>query len=137
MGRVRLSQLSVHVDEMFRPFSEHATSPRARQTQPQRLHRCICTAPVQSGRAFVCMSCRYLEEEAVHTYTRIINEIETGKLPVWQKQPAPPIAIRYWRLKTDAKMLDLMYAIRADESIHRDVNHVFAALPEGMPNPFK
>lgn len=60
-----------------------------------------------------------LEEEAVFTYSSAIQEIEEGRLPEWEKMPAPRIAIDYWRLKEDAKMLDVLYAVRSDEAGHR------------------
>ena len=60
-----------------------------------------------------------LEEEAVITYSLAINEVESGRLPEWEKMPAPRIAIDYWRLKEDAKMLDVLYAVRSDEAGHR------------------
>lgn len=79
----------------------------------------------------------YLEEEAVKTYTRILEDMDSGKLPEWADKPAPKIAKKYWRLDDKASMRDLILAVRADEAIHRDVNHVFATLPTGQPNPFK
>lgn len=42
----------------------------------------------------------YLEEEAVHTYTNAIRDLDAGKLPKWTDQPAPLIAINYWKLKS-------------------------------------
>jgi len=70
----------------------------------------------------------YLEEEAVLTYTRTIEEIEAGRLPAWSDLPAPNIAKDYWRLGDDAKLLDVMYAVRSDETTHRFVNHSLANL---------
>ena len=40
------------------------------------------------------------------------------------------------RLHDDAKWVDCLQHMLADESHHRDVNHTFATLPEGAPNPF-
>jgi len=77
-----------------------------------------------------------LEEEAVSTYTNLINELEAGRLPEWEDKPAPQIAIEYWRLPKDAKMLDMVYAVRSDESTHRFVNHSLANLEAGDVNPF-
>src|ERR1700722_11299878 len=37
--------------------------------------------------------------------------------------PAPEIAIDYWRLQPNAKLLDVIYAVRSDETTHRFVNH--------------
>uniref|UniRef100_A0A7S0V1I1 Alternative oxidase n=1 Tax=Hemiselmis tepida TaxID=464990 RepID=A0A7S0V1I1_9CRYP len=71
----------------------------------------------------------YLEEEAVHTYESILDHIDHGELTEFGKEPAPTIAIDYWRLAPDANMRDLFLAVRADEANHRDVNHTFASLP--------
>jgi hypothetical protein len=54
-----------------------------------------------------------------------------------EKMPAPPIAIEYWRLKNDATLLDVIYAVRSDETTHRFVNHSLANLnPSTDVNPF-
>lgn len=51
--------------------------------------------------------------------------------------PAPEIAIDYWRLPPDAKLVDVLYAVRSDESTHRFVNHSLANLdPAKDVNPF-
>ncbi|KAH8104573.1 AOX, alternative oxidase mitochondrial precursor [Cristinia sonorae] len=79
----------------------------------------------------------HLEEEAVLTYTRCIQEIEAGHLPAWEKAPAPEIAKDYWRLRDDASLLDVIYAIRSDETTHRFVNHSLANLNHTTDvNPF-
>ncbi|KAF9481183.1 alternative oxidase [Pholiota conissans] len=79
----------------------------------------------------------YLEEEAVITYTRCIADLESGKIPEWTNEPAPEIAIDYWRLPEDAKLLDVIYAVRSDESTHRFVNHSLANLNHSTDvNPF-
>lgn len=70
----------------------------------------------------------YLEEEAIVTYTRCIEDIEAGRLPGWRTRPAPPIAIDYWKMPENATMLDLIYYVRADEAKHREVNHTFGNL---------
>jgi hypothetical protein len=31
---------------------------------------------------------------------------------------------------------DVLLAVRADEAIHRDANHVFASIEKSAPNPF-
>lgn len=67
---------------------------------------------------------------------------------------APAIAKDYWRLKPDAKLIDVMYAVRSDESTHRCVlftsiskytnilrhlrfvNHTLANLNATDVNPF-
>ncbi|KAH9480475.1 Alternative oxidase, mitochondrial [Psilocybe cubensis] len=79
----------------------------------------------------------YLEEEAVVTYTRCIADLEAGKIPEWTNLPAPEISIDYWRLHPDAKLLDVLYAVRSDETTHRFVNHSLANLnPATDVNPF-
>ncbi|KAF5315070.1 hypothetical protein D9619_007299 [Psilocybe cf. subviscida] len=79
----------------------------------------------------------YLEEEAVRTYTKCIADLEAGKIPEWSTVPAPEISIDYWRLPEDAKLLDVLYAVRSDETTHRFVNHSLANLnPKTDVNPF-
>lgn len=76
----------------------------------------------------------YLEEEAVKTYTHLLQEIDEGK--VWVDTPAPPIAINYWKMAPDANMRDLVLAVRADEACHAHVNHTFSDLQQDETNPF-
>lgn len=79
----------------------------------------------------------YLEEEAVVTYTRCINDIEEGRLEEWKHESAPRIAKKYWKMNEDATMLDLIYYVRADESKHREVNHTFGNLDQKLDrNPY-
>ena len=71
----------------------------------------------------------YLEEEAVISYTQYLDEIDAGKI---ENVPAPQIAIDYWGLDPQARLHDVVIAVRADEAEHRDTNHSFAdALAEG------
>ncbi|BAB09852.1 alternative oxidase 2 [Arabidopsis thaliana] len=62
----------------------------------------------------------YLEEEAIHSYTEFLKDIDNGKI---ENVAAPAIAIDYWRLPKDATLKDVVTVIRADEAHHRDVNH--------------
>lgn len=80
----------------------------------------------------------FLEEEAVLTYTRMIADIDAGKLPKWEKLEAPEIAIRYWNMPEGHRsMRDLLLYIRADEAKHREVNHTLGNLEQKTdPNPF-
>jgi len=71
----------------------------------------------------------YLEEEAVHTYTILINNLDKGMLPKWEKMKASDEAIAYWELEPEAKFRDVLLCIRADEAMHREVNHHFADIP--------
>lgn len=101
----------------------------------------------------------YLEEEAVHTYTRCIKEIEDGHVPRWTdpKFQIPDIAVtvsissrkcawyatlantyQYWNIPEEHRtMKDLILYIRADEAVHRGVNHTLGNLNQNEdPNPF-
>lgn len=65
----------------------------------------------------------YLEEEAVYSYTEYLAGVDDG---TYANVPAPKIAIDYWKLAPDARLRDVIIAVRADELHHRDVNHEFA-----------
>lgn len=65
----------------------------------------------------------YFEEEAVVSYSQYLQEIDSGRVG---NVPAPKIAIDYWRLPADARLREVVLAVRADEAGHRDVNHGFA-----------
>ncbi|KAL8570154.1 hypothetical protein ACOMHN_030951 [Nucella lapillus] len=79
----------------------------------------------------------YLEEEAVKTYTKCLQDIDNGPMKHWQTQTAPELAIRYWKLPEDAMMRDVVLAIRADEAHHRLVNHTLASMKTDQFNPYK
>ena len=65
----------------------------------------------------------YFEEQAVISYTQYLAEIDAGRV---ENVPAPRIAIDYWRLPQDARLREVVLAVRADEAGHRDVNHGYA-----------
>ncbi len=65
----------------------------------------------------------YFEEEAIASYTQYLEEIDKGKI---ENVDAPKSAIVYWQLPSDAKLREVVIAIRADEANHRDVNHHFS-----------
>ncbi len=67
----------------------------------------------------------YLEEEAVHSYTQYLHQVESGET---ENIPAPQIAIDYWKLGKNARLTDLIVAVRNDEAWHRDTNHKLAKL---------
>jgi hypothetical protein len=81
----------------------------------------------------------YIEEEACHTYTKIIDAIENAPedsdLAQWKTQEAPKIAKGYWHLGENGTVLDVMRAVRADEAEHRDVNHAVSGVGHDMVNP--
>lgn len=65
----------------------------------------------------------YLEEEAVHSYTEYLAGVDDG---TYANVAAPRIAVDYWKLAPDARLREVIIAVRADEAGHRDVNHRFA-----------
>jgi hypothetical protein len=81
----------------------------------------------------------YIEEEACHTYTKIIDEIEAAPegsdLAMWRTEEAPKIAKGYWHLGENGTVLDVMRAVRADEAEHRDVNHAVSGVGYDTVNP--
>jgi hypothetical protein len=57
----------------------------------------------------------YLEEEAVHTYTRCIREMDAGLTPKWTDPnfQIPEIAVTYWKMPEGHRtMKDLILYIR-------------------------
>nr|UHK02568.1 mitochondrial alternative oxidase 1b [Ipomoea batatas] len=62
----------------------------------------------------------YLEEEAIHSYTEFLKELDKGNI---ENVPAPAIALDYWRLPPGSTLRDVVLVVRADEAHHRDVNH--------------
>ncbi|XP_050267075.1 ubiquinol oxidase 2, mitochondrial-like [Quercus robur] len=62
----------------------------------------------------------YLEEEAIHSYTEFLKELDKGNI---ENVPAPAIAIDYWQLPAGSNLRDVVMVVRADEAHHRDVNH--------------
>jgi ubiquinol oxidase len=73
----------------------------------------------------------YLEEEAYLSYSEYLAEIDAGTV---ENIPAPQIAIDYWKLAPDARLREVVYAVREDEAKHRDVNHGFADELDGKSN---
>ncbi|CAL5440985.1 unnamed protein product [Camellia sinensis] len=62
----------------------------------------------------------YLEEEAIHSYTEFLKELDKGNI---ENVPASAIAIDYWQLPPNSTLRDVVMVVRADEAHHRDVNH--------------
>jgi ubiquinol oxidase len=58
----------------------------------------------------------YLEEQACIEYTHFLKAIDSGKI---KNEEAPEIAKKYWNLAPDAKLRDVVLAVRADEAFHR------------------
>ena len=65
----------------------------------------------------------YFEEQAVVSYSPYLQEIDAGRV---ENVPAPRIAREYWQLGSDARLRDVVLAVRSDEAGHRDANHAFA-----------
>jgi len=68
----------------------------------------------------------YFEEEAVFSYTEYLEGVDSG---VHENVPAPAVAIAYWKLAPDARLREVILAVREDEAGHRDVNHGLADDP--------
>jgi len=81
----------------------------------------------------------YVEEEACHTYTKILKEMDNAEagseLAMWKLEDAPKIAKGYWHLGEHGTVYDVMKAVRADEAEHRDVNHAVSGVATDMVNP--
>jgi ubiquinol oxidase len=75
----------------------------------------------------------YLEEEAVRAYTEYLEAVDTGKL---RNDPAPKIAIKYYKLSDDATLRHVILMVRADECMHRCLNHKFADLMRARLHDF-
>ncbi|KAM7510668.1 hypothetical protein LguiB_009543 [Lonicera macranthoides] len=69
----------------------------------------------------------YLEEEAIHSYTEFLKELDKGTI---ENVPAPAIAIDYWRMPPNSTLRDVVVVVRADEAHHRDVNHFASVVLE-------
>jgi ubiquinol oxidase len=65
----------------------------------------------------------YFEEEAVKSYTEYLAMVESGEV---ENVPAPELAIKYYKMKKNAKLSDLIKKVRADEEHHSKVNHRYA-----------
>jgi len=81
----------------------------------------------------------YIEEEAVSTYTKIVESLKNApadsELGIWRDEPAPNLAIAYWKLGPKGTILDMFEVVRADEAEHRDVNHLVTDLKPDEINP--
>ncbi|CAE7946189.1 alxA [Symbiodinium sp. KB8] len=76
----------------------------------------------------------YLEEEAVITYSKLIDAIDADQLPMFSNMKAPLFARQYYNLPKEAMVRDVFLQIRADEACHRDTNHFFSDLKPDQPN---
>ena len=65
----------------------------------------------------------YFEDEAVKSYTEYLQKVEDGEIENFQ---APLLAIQYYSLDRNAKLSDLIIAVRNDEQKHSEVNHSYA-----------
>jgi ubiquinol oxidase len=65
----------------------------------------------------------YFEDQAVVSYTQYLEEIDSGRI---ENIPAPQIAIDYYNLIPNARLREVVKAVRADEQGHAEVNHNMA-----------
>jgi ubiquinol oxidase len=71
----------------------------------------------------------YLAEESVRGYSHYLERIAAGEE---DNGAAPTAAIAYWNLSPEARLDEMVPAMREDEAIHRDIHHMFAdALARG------
>ena len=73
----------------------------------------------------------YFEEQAVISYTEYLKQIDDGKA---ENIPAPTIAKKYYALNEDAKLRDVVIAVREDERGHAQVNHNMADILKRAKN---
>lgn len=75
----------------------------------------------------------YLAEQSVRGYSDYLALIESGAI---ENRAAPESALTYWNLPPEARLKDMVLAMREDEAIHRDIHHAFAdALAAGLLLP--
>ncbi len=65
----------------------------------------------------------FFEDEAVKSYSEYLKMIEDGEI---ENVKAPQIAIEYYDLKSNARLIDLVRCVKADEEHHSEVNHKYA-----------
>ena len=65
----------------------------------------------------------YFEEQAVISYTAYLKAIDNGTI---ENIDAPQIAKKYYKLKRNAKLKDVVIAVRKDEQGHSKENHKMA-----------
>ena len=65
----------------------------------------------------------YFEEQAVISYTSYLKAIDLNKI---KNIDAPQIAKDYYGLHNDAKLRDVVIAVREDERGHAQENHRMA-----------
>lgn len=65
----------------------------------------------------------YFEEQAVISYTSYLKAINAGMI---ENIDAPQIAKKYYKLKRNAKLKDVVIAVRKDEQGHSKENHKMA-----------
>ena len=65
----------------------------------------------------------FFEDEAVKSYSEYLALIERGEI---KNVKAPRIAIDYYNLADDARLIDLVKCVKADEEHHSEVNHKYA-----------
>ena len=65
----------------------------------------------------------YFEEQAVISYTSYLKAINAGTI---ENIDAPQIAKKYYKLKRNAKLKDVVIAVRKDEQGHSKENHKMA-----------
>lgn len=102
--------------------------------KPSKLERALITAGQAMFVAFYSLAYVFnkrtahrfvglIEEEAITSYDKYLHAIDKGEV---KNIDAPDFAKKYWNLPKDAKLRDVVIAVRNDEAEHRDVNHRLA-----------
>ena len=65
----------------------------------------------------------FFEDETVKSYTECLQKIEDIEI---ENVKAPQIAIEYYDMKSNARLIDLVKCVKADEEHHSEVNHKYA-----------
>jgi len=65
----------------------------------------------------------YLEQLAQQAYTDYLHAVDAGAI---ENEPAPIVAIKYYRLPEDATIRDVILYVRADEIMHQHFNHMLS-----------
>eukprot|EP00644_Phytophthora_capsici_P012399 jgi/Phyca11/552080/estExt2_Genewise1Plus.C_PHYCAscaffold_460130 len=61
----------------------------------------------------------FVDEEAVNTYTYLLEDMEHGHLNEWCTMTAPLVGRRHFDLPDDAKVYDMIKCIRAEKASHK------------------
>ena len=67
---------------------------------------------------------RFISSYAVHFYTDALTALDKGEMPRVTAMEAPPVAIRFYKLRVGSRFRDVLLNIRADDAFHSVFNEV-------------